>query len=206
MLKFRVVSIMIYVGCGYEYHLYSRGRDARATGDGKPCSRDPPCPEPSPVQQHRALHTRSLRPSTATQQHTASRVKVENRAPPVLALAPGSKDDRRAPPPPPRQARLVRGVRGLHIPAPMLLLNSQLHAHLLDARAAGPLTHTHEHARHGASPSGHNLVTISMVQERCTPKGARPSRRSPVMALVCRPWPRIQAPVPSASLGLIRPH
>ena len=43
----------------------------------------------SPVQQHRALHTRSLRPSTATQQDThASKLTIGR--PPVLALAPGS--------------------------------------------------------------------------------------------------------------------
>ena len=159
--------------------------------------------------------------------HQHTRVRTENRAACPRA-SPESRDhvhERRVPPPLHRPARLVRGVRGLHIPAPMLLLNSQLHAPFStrpmslayfgtspSRRASGPLTHTHEHA----ATAHHNLVTISMVQDQGTRKGTHPSQRSPVTALArhrARPSPRspvtaldrprlrIQAPVSYVTLG-----
>ena len=138
--------------------------------------------------------------------------------------------ERRVPPPLHRPARLVRGVRGLHIPAPMLLLNSQLHApfstrpmplayfgtclfwHLPFSTRVGA-TYTHPRTRrHGAPQSRNNLDgTGSGYSKGHSPvtalarHSARLSQRSPVTALD-RPWLHSQAPVSSASLSRIRPQ
>ena len=122
--------------------------------------------------------------------HQHTRVRTENRAACPRA-SPESRDhvhERRVPPPLHRPARLVRGVRGLHIPAPMLLLNSQLHAPFSTRVGA---TYTHQRTRrHGAPQSRNNLDgTGSGYSKGHSPvtalarHSARPSQRSPVTAL-----------------------
>ena len=194
---------------------------------------DPPSSRPSSKNTERS--TADSRSVTLDSDHTAhqhTRVRTEKRAACPRA-SPQTTDhvhERRVPPPLHRPARLVRGVRGLHIPAPMLLLNSQLHApfstrpmslayfgtclfwHLPFSTRVGA-TYTHPRTRrHGAPQSRNNLDgTGSGYSKGHSPvtalarHSARPSQRSPVTALD-RPWLRIQAPVSSASLSRIRPH
>ena len=153
---------------------------------------DPPCPGAPARTQSAPPPTLAPSFSTATTltAHQHTRVRTENRAACPRA-SPESTDhvhERRVPPPLHRPARLVRGVRGLHIPAPMLLLNSQLHAPFSTRVGA---TYTHQRTRrHGAPQSRNNLDgTGSGYSKGHSPvtalarHSARPSQRSPVTAL-----------------------
>ena len=191
---------------------------------------------PALQQEHRALHRRLSLRHSRQRPHSSpdTRVRTENRAACPRA-SPESTDhvhERRVPPPLHRPARLVRGVRRLHIPAPMLLLNSQLHApfstrpmplayfgtclfwHLPFSTRVGA-TYTHPRTRrHGAPQSRNNLDgTGSGYSKGHSPvtalarHSARPSQRSPVAALARHSARPALAPHPSSSfVCLIKPY